>query len=146
VTPAPAAAVNLLLVEDSPADVYLVREAMKAEGVPFRMQVADDGEVAIEILNQVEAEKDPPPDVLLLDLNVPRRDGIQILERIRDSSRCRGIPVVVISSSDSPVDRQRALALGARQYFRKPSTLDEFMQLGRLVLLVYRNAQAGVAP
>lgn len=142
----PAAAVNLLLVEDSPADVYLVREAMKAEGVPFHMQVADDGELALEILDHVEAEEDPPPDVLLLDLNVPRRDGIQILERIRHSSRCRGIPVVVISSSDSPIDRQRALALGATQYFRKPSTLDEFMQLGRLVLLVYRSAQAGVAP
>lgn len=83
----PAAAVNLLLVEDSPADVYLVREAMKAEGVPFHMQVADDGELALEILDHVEAEEDPPPDVLLLDLNVPRRDGIQILERIRHSSR-----------------------------------------------------------
>lgn len=142
-TPAPAVAVNVLLVEDSPADVYLVREAMKAEGAPFHIQVAEDGELAMEMLDRVEAEGGPAPDVLLLDLNVPRRDGIQILERVRRSARCRDIPVVVMSSSDSPVDRQRALSLGATQYFRKPSTLDEFMQLGRLVLLVHRNAQGG---
>lgn len=142
-TPAPSPVVSLLLVEDSPADVYLVREAMKAEGVPFRMQVAEDGELALQILNQVEAEADAPPDVLLLDLNVPRRDGIQILERIRSGPRCSGIPVVVISSSDSPVDRQRALSLGATHYFRKPSTLDEFMQLGRLVLRVYQSSHDG---
>lgn len=142
-TPARGAAVNLLLVEDSPADVYLVREAMKAEGTPFRLQVAEDGEVAMEMLKQVEAQTGPQPDVLLLDLNVPRRDGIQILERVRRSEHCRDIPVVVISSSDSPADRQRALALGATQYFRKPSTLDEFMQLGRLVLRVYQDAQTG---
>lgn len=144
-TPAPVAALNLLLVEDSPADVYLVREAMEAEGVPFRMQVADDGELAMEMLQRVEAEAAAPPDVLLLDLNVPRLDGMQILERIRRSPQCSGIPVVVISSSDSPADRRRALALGATHYFRKPSTLDEFMQLGRLVLLAYRNVQAGAA-
>jgi len=131
--PAP---LNLLLVEDSPADVFLVREAMETEGLPFRLVLAEDGEAAMQVLNRVDAETEPAPHVLLVDLNVPRRDGIQVLERARRSPVCGGIPVIVISSSDSPADRQRAFALGASEYFRKPSTLDEFMQLGRIVRMV----------
>ncbi len=124
---------NLLLVEDSPADVYLVREAMRTEGLDFRLQVADDGEAAFQILNAVDAQTIPAPSLLLLDLNVPRKDGIQVLQRLRQIPRCGAVPVIVISSSDSPNDRQRALALGVSEYFRKPSTLDEFMKLGRMV-------------
>jgi len=133
-------AVRLLLVEDSPADVYLVREAMKTEGLECRLQVAEDGEMAIQILNRVDAETDPAPNLLLVDLNVPRRDGIQVLQRMRQSPRYAGIPVIVISSSDSQADRERALAMGATEYFRKPSTLDEFMKLGRLVRTLHSRS------
>ncbi|HUA58394.1 MAG TPA: response regulator [Verrucomicrobiae bacterium] len=133
-------AVHLLLVEDSPADVYLVREAMKTEGLECRLQVAEDGEMAIQILNRVDAETDPAPNLLLVDLNVPRRDGIQVLQRMRQSPRYAGIPVIVISSSDSQADRERALAMGATEYFRKPSTLDEFMKLGRLVRTLHSRS------
>jgi len=126
-------AVTLLLVEDSAADVYLVREALQAEGLRFRLEVAEDGEVASRILDRVEAEIDPPPHLALLDLNVPRKGGIQVLERMRRIPRCQRVPVIVISSSDSPVDRERALAAGAAEYFHKSSSLNEFMRLGRLV-------------
>jgi len=130
---------HLLLVEDSPADVYLVREAIMTEGLEFRLQVAEDGEAAFQILNRVDADTDPAPNLLMVDLNIPRRDGIQVLQRMRQSPRCASIPVIVISSSDSPADRQRALAMGATEYFRKPSTLAEFMKLGQMVRTLHRG-------
>jgi CheY-like chemotaxis protein len=124
----------LMLVEDSPADVFLVQEAMQAEGLNFRLELASDGEAAIRILDRLDDEPQTrPPDILLIDVNVPRRDGTEVLARFRRSPRCKDIPVLVISSSDSPADRQHALDLGATEYFRKPSTLAEFMQLGKIV-------------
>jgi len=113
--------------------VYLVREAMRTEGLDARIQVADNGEAAINILNRVDESLDEPPSLLLLDLNVPRKDGMQVLEWLRRSRRCGDIPVIMISSSDSPMDRQRAFELGVTEYFRKPSKLAEFMRLGNMV-------------
>jgi CheY-like chemotaxis protein len=125
---------SLLLVEDSPADVFLVREAMLQEGLNVEMEVAEDGERAIQILDQVDAGRVMrAPELMLLDINVPRRTGNQVLERIRSSPRCAHIPVVMISSSDSPAERNRAFQQGATAYFRKPSNLSEFMELGKLV-------------
>ena len=126
--------INLLLVEDSPADAYLVQEALRAEGLPVRLQLAEDGEAAIGMIDRIDAQESKPKlTLLLLDINVPRQDGTAVLERLRKSPRCRDIPVIMISSSDSPRDRKRAFDLGATEYFHKPSNLDEFMQLGKLV-------------
>ena len=136
---------NLLLVEDSPADVFLVREAIQAEGIPFHLQVADDGEIAIDILNRVDASA-APLDLLLLDLNVPRQDGTMVLERLRKSPFCGAIPVIMISSSDSARDRQRAFELGATEYFRKPSSLTEFMKLGQLVRRLCESSTTRTTP
>ena len=124
----------LLLVEDSPADAFLVSEAIRSEGLPFHLVIADDGEAAVEILENIDAQRDQPPvNLLLLDLNLPRRDGTYVLERLRSSRRCANIPVIVMSSSNSPHDRTRAVEAGATEYFRKPSTADEFMLLGKMV-------------
>jgi CheY-like chemotaxis protein len=136
----------LLLVEDSPADVYLVREAMQHEGLKVDMEVAEDGERAIEILDQVDAGNfRRAPEVILLDINVPRRTGNQVLERIRRSPRCARVPVVMISSSDSPAERNRAFKLGADAYFRKPSNLAEFMELGKLVRELHEQSRKSPA-
>lgn len=125
---------SLLLVEDSPADVYLVKEAIQEEGLRFQLQVVGDGEKAIQIIDRVDAgEGIAVPNLILLDMSVPRRNGIEVLQRVRSSPRCGKVPVVMISSSDSPVERKRAFELGATEYFRKPSTLTDFMQLGKLV-------------
>jgi len=126
--------IRLLLVEDSPADVYLVQEAMRREGLHFCLEVADNGETAIQILNRVDADtKEPPPVLLMVDLNVPRKDGSEVVNRLRHSPRCGTIPVIMISSSDSPRDRRRAIDLGVTEYFLKPSGLAEFMSLGKMV-------------
>ena len=130
---ADSARLKLLLVEDSPADVYLVQEVMRAEGLALDIEVADDGELAIQILDRVDGDGEGALNLLLLDLNIPRRNGNCVLERLRQSPLCGRIPVVMMSSSDSPRDRQRAFELGVTEYFRKPSTLAEFMQLGKLV-------------
>jgi two-component system, chemotaxis family, response regulator Rcp1 len=135
---------SLLLVEDSPADVFLIKEAMREAGLDFHLDVADDGEAAIRILDQVDSgSADHPPDLLLVDLNVPRKDGTKVLERLRRSPRFGKIPVVMLSSSDAQHDRERAFELGANEYFCKPSTLAEFMQLGTLVR---RLAARGPSP
>ena len=133
---------SLLLVEDSPGDVFLVKEAMKEEGLECQLEVADDGEAAIELLNRVDQGAKSAPNLLLLDLNVPRQNGTEVLERVRRSPRCGKAPVVMMSTSDAPAERQRALELGATEYFRKPSTLAEFMELGKLVRRLLEESAA----
>ncbi len=136
---------SLLLVEDSPADVYLVREAMRQEGLVVDLEVAEDGERAMEIVDRVDAAPESPaPELMLLDINIPRRSGNQVLARVRSSLRCANVPVVMISSSDSPAEQRRAFELGATAYFRKPSSLSEFMQLGKLVRQLHEQAR-GIA-
>jgi CheY-like chemotaxis protein len=134
---------SLLLVEDNPADVYLVRHAMRQEGLTVALDLAEDGEAAVAILDQVDSGTvRPAPDVILLDMNIPRMDGKDVLQRIRSSPRCSRTPVVMITSSDSPEERRLAAELGATEYFRKPSTLEEFLQLGKVIRRVHGAACA----
>lgn len=126
--------VRILLAEDNEGDVFLVRRALEKQGVPHQLLIARNGEEALNILQK--AEHDPeagPPELILLDLNLPRVDGGQILTHIRSTSVFKQVPVIVLTSSDSPKDRERALSLGATLYFRKPTDLSSFMMLGRVV-------------
>jgi DNA-binding response OmpR family regulator len=126
--------VNILLIEDAEPDVFLVREALKNAGLDFELNVLDDGEKAIDFIDELDRQRGAVcPDLVLLDLNLPKRSGDQILEHMRHSVRCKDIPVVVVTSSDSPRDKADMSRLGATRYFRKPSRLDEFMRLGPLV-------------
>jgi len=125
---------SLLLVEDNPADIYLVKEAIQREGLDCQLEVAVDGERALSIIDALDGDASARcPDLLLLDLNVPRKGGDEVFQRIRQSPRCAGIPVIIITSSDSAADQDRARELGAAAYFRKPSDFQEFMKLGRLL-------------
>jgi CheY-like chemotaxis protein len=133
----------MLLVEDNPGDVFLVRHVIREAGLVFDLKVAEDGEKAIQIIDRLDESIDvAAPELMLLDLNVPRRTGIEVLERLRRSVRCAGIPVVMISSSDSPGERQHALELGATDYFHKPSSLAGFMQLGTLVRRLHEQIRS----
>jgi CheY-like chemotaxis protein len=125
---------NILLVEDAEPDVFLVREALKNAGLDFDLKVLDDGEKAVDFIDTLDRHGEKEcPELVLLDLNLPKRTGDQILEHMRHSDRCKDVPVVIVTSSDSPRDKAEASRLGATQYFRKPSRLDEFMRLGPLV-------------
>ena len=139
VTDAPL--LTLLLVEDNPADVFLVREAMREEGLDGDFRIVEDGEKAIAFIDRVDQTGEAPPELLLLDLNVPRRTGDEVLERIRKSPKCVNTAIVVITSSDSPQDRQRAKDLGADEYFRKPANLTQFMELGKLARRVSEKSR-----
>ena len=123
--------VQVLLVEDAEPDVYLVREALKRAGGDFQLTVLEDGEKAVQFIDRMDRDENAAcPSLVLLDLNLPKKSGEQVLEHMRSSRRCGHIPVIVVTSSDSPRDKAQAARLGATQYFRKPSRLDEFMQLG----------------
>jgi len=120
---------NVFLAEDNPADVYLIREALEEHGVKCNLRVASDGKQVLGILSAETAEQQDYR-LIILDLNLPRHDGIEILEYLRKSKLFSRVPVVVLTSSDSPQDRLLATNLGAQRYLRKPSNLEQFMSLG----------------
>lgn len=125
---------HIWLVEDSEADELLMRQALKLNGIDCDFQVSEDGEKAIDYIEAIDKSGvRPHPDIVLLDLNLPRKSGARVLERIRQSPRCGRVPVVIVTSSDSPGDKGQAARLGATRYFQKPLDLGEFMKLGPLV-------------
>jgi CheY-like chemotaxis protein len=122
---------EVLLADDNPSDVYLIREALREHAVDCTLRVAPDGKDALRILSGEVGDGDAQSiNLIILDLNLPRHDGIEILQRLRDSAILRHVPVVVLTSSDSPRDRLMANQLGAVRYLRKPSNLNEFLSLG----------------
>jgi CheY-like chemotaxis protein len=125
---------RILIAEDNRADVYLIEEALRRNGFPYRLEIADNGEDMLKILARID--QDPAlrcPDIFLVDLNLPRRTGDEILAQIRESNRCSHVPVIIITSSNSPQDRARAQELGASYYFRKPADLEKFMTIGGII-------------
>jgi CheY-like chemotaxis protein len=125
---------RILLVEDAEPDVFLVREALESHHISFDLVVLEDGEKAVEYIEGLEhAGAAALPHLCLLDLNLPRKSGGQVLERLRQSAKCGEISVVILTSSDSPRDRASASQYQVTEYFRKPSKLEDFMKLGALV-------------
>lgn len=129
---------QIILAEDNPADVGLVRMALREHGVDCELRVISDGDEALSFINDLDLHsKRPCPDLMLLDLYLPKRDGREVLRHLRASERCAQTPVVIMTSSDSPSDREDA-ANNAAHYFRKPSSLGEFMELGTIVRAVIK--------
>ncbi len=132
---------RVLLVEDNPADVFLVREAMMHEGVEAELATAEDGEKAIRLVHNLDADPSLAGfDCFLIDLNLPRRSGAEVLREIRASVRSASIPVIMITSSEASDDREQALRSGATHVFVKPFRLSEFRSLARLVQNLYHPA------
>jgi two-component system, chemotaxis family, response regulator Rcp1 len=131
--------VSILLVEDNPADARLVRKALEEHRVEGELMVLADGEKAIEFIRTVDAQSAECPALAIIDLNLPRKSGREVLEHIRLSARCRGMPVVVLSSSDAEQDRADAMRLGASRCLRKPSRLGEFLSLGAIFKAVLQD-------
>jgi two-component system, chemotaxis family, response regulator Rcp1 len=122
--------VQILLVEDNPGDVRLVREVLLGINDEVRLLVASDGVEAVEFLQRKGRHIDAPgPDIILLDLNLPKMYGHGVLAYIKSHSVLRSIPVVVLTSSDAQADIVKSYHLQASCYLKKPGTLNEFERL-----------------
>ena len=117
-------------MEDSAADIGLVCESLEEHGVRCELTVIVNGERAINFIDEIDAGQQPCPDLVIVDLNLPRKPGKEVLQRIRASSRCPNVSVIVLTSSDSQKDKNDVAGFNPSRYLRKPSRLDEFMELG----------------
>jgi CheY-like chemotaxis protein len=141
-TSTPRTPLTIIVVEDNPVDVYLIRWVLNAHELPHELHVIDNGDHAMEYVNQLaHEERRRSPTIMLLDLNLPQRDGRELLQRVKSIPQGSDIRVVVVTSSTNPTDQQETLAMGADAYFVKPYHLNEFMQLGDLIKhLTFDNA------
>ncbi|HXM95841.1 MAG TPA: response regulator [Candidatus Dormibacteraeota bacterium] len=122
--------IEVLLVEDSPGDVRLTREAFKDAKVHINLHVASDGTEAIAFLGHEGKHVNAPrPDLILLDLNLPKKDGREVLEEIKKSPTLKSIPVVILTTSASEVDILRSYRLHANCYITKPVDLEGFLKV-----------------
>ncbi len=126
--------VEILLVEDSPGDVKLTIEALRDADVPNNLHVARDGEEAMRFMRHEEPFQDKPrPDLVLLDLNMPRMDGREVLAAMKADKILRRIPVIILTTSQSEDDIAEAYNLAANCYVAKPVDLDEFLDVVRAI-------------
>ncbi|SDQ29072.1 response regulator [Natronobacterium texcoconense] len=126
VRPEPA---QILLVEDNPGDVRLTKEAFEQGRIENDLHVVSDGAEALDFLTQRgEYEDAPRPDLVLLDLNLPRTNGEEVLRELKDDPELRSIPVIVLTSSQTEEDIARSYELHANAYLTKPVDPDEFIE------------------
>jgi CheY-like chemotaxis protein len=120
----------ILLVEDSPQQQALTRRAVEDSSLNADLRVVGDGEAALQYLrNEGEFSDSPRPDIILLDLNMPRMDGNAMLQELRTDGRLRNIPVTVLTTSSSDADATASYARGANAFVTKPSQYDQFVNL-----------------
>lgn len=127
---------RVLVAEDNPADVMILEEILlQQRDVKFEMAIASDGQQAIQLVNSLDRDRSMPTfDIALVDLNLPKHTGHEVLATIRETERSRDIPVIIVTSSRSPNDIKRARDLGATEYFEKVPDLDAYSALGPLVV------------
>ena len=119
--------IEVLVIEDNEADQHLTRTALRDARIANDVHIVADGEQAIAFLNQVGAFVDAPrPDLVLLDLNLPKKNGFQVLEEMKAAAHLKNIPVIVVSGSARPSDIARAYALQIAAYLVKPVNVDEY--------------------
>jgi len=122
---------RILLAEDNPGDVRLFREALDSIGLSFELILAEDGEKAIALAKS--SAPNQPLDLVVLDINLPRHKGDEVLRQLRAEPSFRDTPVIVMTSSEAPADRAAAEWFGASRYIRKPSDLDELIEVARMI-------------
>ena len=120
--------IEILLVEDNPGDVRLIVETLKAGVVPHNISIVKDGEEAVNFLKRNKGfEETVVPDIILLDLKLPKKSGMEVLDELRRDPKLKDIPVVVLTSSESPDDMMTAYKKQANLYITKPIDLDRFI-------------------
>lgn len=124
----------ILLVEDNPADLRLAQEVLKEARLDHQLLVARDGEEAMQILLQQGSHAEAPrPDLVLLDLNLPRKSGREVLAAVKSDSRLRSIPVLILSTSKAESDVRACYDAHANCFLAKPVSIDDFARLAELI-------------
>jgi CheY-like chemotaxis protein len=121
---------RIIIVEDNPGDVVLLRTALDESIADHQTTVIADGEEAITFISSFSPDDAERPCLFIVDLNLPRRDGLEVLRAIRMVPALRETAVAILTTSDSPIERREAQAIGVEAYLRKPLTFDAFMALG----------------
>lgn len=130
----------ILVVEDNKGDIFLIREAIRAAQLDAELHIVQDGEKALRFIEQVDADESLAcPLLVIMDINLPKKHGGEVLEQMRKSRRCADALTIVVTSSDSDKDREAMAKLGAREYFRKPSRYEDFMRLGEVIKRLLRE-------
>jgi CheY-like chemotaxis protein len=130
----PIEAIKILLVEDDPGDVLITTEALEQTKLLHHLATVSDGEAAIAYLRRLPPYEDAlRPDLVLLDLNLPRRDGREVLSEVKSDPDLRAIPVVVLSTSEAEEDIVRSYDLHANAYVSKPVDFDAFVRIVRQI-------------
>jgi len=122
---------RIIVIEDNTADTFLLEQALKGAALDYELLGFVDGEQASNYIRR--SEETPPADLILLDLNLPRIDGVQLLRLIRECSSFEGVPVIVWTSSMSPKDQGALEEFHPTRFFVKPSSLEGFMELGSMI-------------
>ena len=126
--------IDILMVEDDPGDVRLTREALKGSKLLHSLNVVEDGVAALDYLRKVGPYQQAiRPDIVLLDLNLPKKDGREVLAAIKQDAALRTIPVVILTTSQAEEDVLRAYNLNANCYVTKPVDFDQFMRIVRAI-------------
>jgi CheY-like chemotaxis protein len=124
---------HILVAEDDPTDAYFFERAFRRAGLPVTLHFVQDGQEVLDYLQGTGAFADrarhPLPQLVLLDLHMPRRDGFEVLERVRQQPQLTDLPIIMFSSSAEPRDQRRALHMGAKEYLVKPHSMEELMAL-----------------
>ncbi len=126
--------IDILVIEDNPGDALLLKEAIKIINVFHELYIVKDGEEAMNFLyRKAEYEQAPRPDLIFLDLNLPKKDGREVLFEIKSKEELKQIPVVVLTSSQREEDISICYSLHANSYLNKPIDLDQFFKIMKLI-------------
>jgi chemotaxis family two-component system response regulator Rcp1 len=128
-SPKAADHIEILLVDDDEADVLLTTQMLKRGKLLLEVKVANDGEEALELLKGLVERDESLPDIILLDINMPRLNGFETLKRLRAQETLKSVPVVMLTTSDAPQDVKRVYELGANCYISKPVTFEQFQKV-----------------
>ena len=125
---------RILLVEDNPGDIRLTQEALKESQMEIHLDVVSDGEQALDFLMKRNKHVDAIlPHIILLDLNLPKKNGIEVLKEVKADEKLKRIPIIVLTTSDADHDISKAYSLHANCYILKPVDFDDFARVIKLV-------------
>lgn len=133
---------NIAIVEDNPHEVLLMKEFLNDSGMSYRLRILDDGESAIQYIDEILARPESIPDLMLLDLNLPKRNGHEVLKELRSHSQLDNLTVVILTTSENPEDERQALANGANCYLTKPPSFENLWYVLEVIETAWLNIAA----